>query len=449
MFKRISALIHDQSLRGASLRSGFWTISGFGMQSALRLGSNLILTRILAPDMFGLMALALTFVTGVQLMSDLGTRHSVVRSTRGEDPEFLATAWTVQAIRGLLVAVVACCLAWPAALLYDQPDLFLVLCALSLSSLFNGLNSISVATASRNMQLGRRTLVELASQAVMIAVMIGAAVILESVWALVIGTLTGASLKALFSHLFLTPFKHRFRMEPEAMKELIGFGRWILLSTFFTFIGGRGITMVHGALVPLDILGILAVSTTLIRALEDLTAKLLQAVGFPAFSKVLRERPEDLPNIIAKVRNRLLTSAVAMFVLVTAISQPLIDFLYDERYALAGSILAIQSLNGALRVMARPYQDVMLAVGDSRLHAAVMFCSAAGGIIGTVAGYYLFGLLGMIAGMGVAALIVFAISATFARRRGYANLTLDFVIVAFVLAVYVFTFYRLGEIPAV
>lgn len=200
MRKRLASLMRDQSLRGASLRSGFWTIFGFGMQSVLRLGSNLILTRILAPDMFGLMALAVTFVTGVSLMSDLGTKHSVIRSTRGEDEDFLATAWTVQVIRGGVITVIACAIAWPAARLYEQPELFVVLCALSLSSILAGFNSISMATASRQMALGRQILVDLSSQAVMVTVMIGTAFILESVWALVIGTLIGAALKALFSH---------------------------------------------------------------------------------------------------------------------------------------------------------------------------------------------------------------------------------------------------------
>jgi O-antigen/teichoic acid export membrane protein len=436
MRKRLMALIRDQSLKGASFRSGFWTIWGFGMQSALRLGSNLILTRILAPDMFGLMALALTFVTGVSLMSDVGTRHSVIRSTRGEEDEFLTTAWTVQVARGVLITVIACALAWPAAWLYDQPELFAVLCALSVVSIFDGLKSIAMATTSRKMELGRQTMVTLASQVLMIAVMITAAFILESVWALVIGSIVGSASRALFSHLFLTPFRHRLRLEPEALREIITFGRWVLLGTFFNFLGGRGITAVHGALVPLDILGILSVSTVLIRALETLVQKLLSAVGFPAFSKVLRERPQDLPRLLARVRNRLLTVCVLGFVAISYLAQPLIDFLYDDRYAFAGGFLAVQALNGALRVLARPYQDVMLAEGDSRLHSMVMFFSAAGGILGTVAGYYLFGLYGMIAGMGVAALVVFAISTSFAYRRGYADLRFDFVIVASILVLY-------------
>ena len=110
MIHRLSAIARADDLRAKSARSTLWTVSGFGMQSALRLGSNLVLTRLLAPEMFGLMALAFTFLQALTFMSDVGTRHSVMRSTRGEDPVFLRAAWTVQALRGVGISIVACAL---------------------------------------------------------------------------------------------------------------------------------------------------------------------------------------------------------------------------------------------------------------------------------------------------------------------------------------------------
>ena len=97
----VTALFHGQGLRALALRGAVWTVLGFGLSNLLRLGSSLALTRILAPDIFGLMALAMVFVTGLTLLSDVGTTASVVRSDRGEDPSFLRTVWTVQVLRGL------------------------------------------------------------------------------------------------------------------------------------------------------------------------------------------------------------------------------------------------------------------------------------------------------------------------------------------------------------
>ena len=57
----------------------------------MRLISNLILTRLLVPELFGLMALVNTFIQGLFLFSDVGIATSIIRSPRGDDPVFLNT----------------------------------------------------------------------------------------------------------------------------------------------------------------------------------------------------------------------------------------------------------------------------------------------------------------------------------------------------------------------
>ena len=50
--------------------AGIWSIGGYGVAEALRLVSNLVLTRILAPEMFGIMAIANLIMIGLALFSD-------------------------------------------------------------------------------------------------------------------------------------------------------------------------------------------------------------------------------------------------------------------------------------------------------------------------------------------------------------------------------------------
>lgn len=425
IISQLSSMIWGDSMRAKGIRSTFFTMAGFGTQAFLRLGSNIILTRLLAPEMFGLMALAFVFLQALTFMSDVGTHHSVMRSSRGEDPDFLRTAWTVQALRGIGIAICACLLAWPASQAYGEPELFVLLCVLSSTALIGGFVSISKGTASRNMEIGRWTGVMIASQVIAIIVMIAAAWYLASVWALAIGAIVGQVMQVSLSHLVLTRFKHRLRFERAALGELISYGRWVLFSSMFMFLGGQGITAVHGLLVPLQTLGILAISTQLVRALEDVVNQLLTNVGFPALAKTLREAPERLPEVLRKVRTTLLLASMAGFLLLAALAQPLIDLLYDERYTQSGVFLGILALNGGLRILCLPYQTVILAQGDSRTHAAVMFISAALGIACTVVGFYLYDAVGMVLGLGVAALTTFVMSAYFARAKGFLEWRFD------------------------
>jgi O-antigen/teichoic acid export membrane protein len=78
----------------------------------IRFGSNLIITRLLLPEHFGLMALVTTFLVGLALFSDTGVGPNIIQNPKGEEPIFFNTAWTVQAIRGVLLWVVAVA-CWP------------------------------------------------------------------------------------------------------------------------------------------------------------------------------------------------------------------------------------------------------------------------------------------------------------------------------------------------
>src|SRR5947209_5210020 len=94
-------------LRRRVLNAGAWTFAGYGLSLAIRFGSSLLLTRLLVPEMFGVMAIAMVVLIGLALFSDLGLAQSVVRSERGSEPLFLNTAWAVQILRGILLCFVA------------------------------------------------------------------------------------------------------------------------------------------------------------------------------------------------------------------------------------------------------------------------------------------------------------------------------------------------------
>lgn len=436
MIRRLRALAEGKSLRAASIRSAFWTTSAFGFRSALRLGSNLILTRLLAPEAFGLMALAMVFLDGLTLLSDIGTRHSVIRSERGKDPDFLRTAWTMQVIRGFLIGAAACALAWPAAQLYDQPMLVPMLCALALSPVLTGFRSIRAVMLARELEQSRQAVIDVLAQAISVVVMIAAAIILDSVWALVLGGLTGAFLQMALTYVLMPRFQHRFQLERGAFREIVKFGRWILLSTMLSYVGGRGITSIHGALVTIQMLGFLAISKTLTMVLESLVGKLMANVAFPALSRTVRDAPERLVSVLTRIRATLVLGGVLFLGLVSWFAQPLIDLLYDPRYALAGGFLSLQALNSAFRIMGLPYKNVMLAQGKSHLHTIVTLTLAVLGIAFTLIGFSFYGPYGMVAGMGIAGLCSFAMSFSIAWREGYAVPLVDLATIGLLILAY-------------
>ena len=164
--KLFSRILHEEGLFARAMRSSAWTMLGYGASQALRFGSNLILTRILFPEAFGLMTLVTVFIIGLAHFSDVGIAPSIMQNKRGDDPDFLDTAWTIQVIRGAVLWLCTFALAWPAAHFYGEPMLIELLPVAGLALLVSGFNPTRMDTAHRHLMLGRVTIIDLVSQAI-------------------------------------------------------------------------------------------------------------------------------------------------------------------------------------------------------------------------------------------------------------------------------------------
>ena len=103
VIRRLSASISGNGMKARALRGSLLTSISFGSENILRLVSNLVLTRILFPEAFGLMVLVQMVFAGASMLSDVGIKSAIVQDKRGDDPVFLNTAWAVQILRGLLI----------------------------------------------------------------------------------------------------------------------------------------------------------------------------------------------------------------------------------------------------------------------------------------------------------------------------------------------------------
>lgn len=433
---RLSGLFSGQHLRARSMRATVLVMGGFGAQKALQLGSNLILTRILFPEAFGLMALVTVFITGLTLMSDVGIHASLVRSSRSDEPVFQSTAWTLQVVRGIWITGLAWLLAWPYARLYEEPLLFPLICVGSLTATIAGFKSVQMAIAQRRLILGRMTLVQVLGQAASVVITILVAWWTGSVWALAVGNVLGAVAIMGLSHLFLPSPNHRFTWDRSVLSEIVRFGRWILLGTLFTYLGGKGIQAVRGYLTDIETLAFLHIAAMLAWMLSDLIKAILSSVVYPALSDVIRRRPQALKRITARLRTIQIVLMTPAFVGLAVVASPLIDLLYDARYAAAGPFLTLLAMNGAIGALPMVYQNAVLAMGDSRAHALVMGVSSAARIAGAIIGFHLGGPVGMLVGDGAAAVATFALTLVVAVRKGIATLPIDGAALAVLLVAY-------------
>lgn len=396
MFARVFEVLKDNRLMARALRSASWILLGYGASQAIRLASNLILTRLLFPEAFGLMALISVITVGLTLFSDVGISPSISQSKRGDDPDFLNTAWTIQVLRGIGLWGAACVLAYPVSLFYDQPDLARYLPIAGLALILGGFNPTRIETAQRHLLMGRLTVLDLSSQVIGIAVMIGLAVVLQSVSALVIGGVVGAGAKLLLTHYGLPGQRNRFRWERTAATELIHFGKWIFLSTLFWFFASQGDKAILGKFLTLETLGIYNIGYFLASFPLLLGLSVTGRVMIPIY----REGAE--PHRLARIRYGLTLGIGGMLVVMALIGPWLVDHLYDSRYASSGGVVVLLALALIPQVIGMTYDQAALAAGDSRRFFIYSAARSSLQVSMLLAGAIHAGLVGAILGMGLA-----------------------------------------------
>ena len=412
------AAFRGSRLRSRALRSASWILIGYSGSQGMRLAANLILTRLLFPEAFGMMALVGVVTVGLAMFSDVGISPSISQSPRGEDPDFLNTAWTIQVIRGVALWLTACVLAWPVAWFYDAPDLALYLPVAGLSLLIAGFNPTRIETAQRRLLVGRLTLLDLAGQAVAIIAMVVLAWVFQSVWALVVGTVIGALATLLLTHMGLPGLVNRFRWETAAADELIRFGKWIFLSTAFWFLSSQGDKAILGKFLSLETLGVYNIGYFL----AAFPLALAHAVSGKVLIPIYREAPpKDSPANAAKLRrlrHALGLSILALLLVAALLGPAIVDLLYDARYTHSGAMLVLLAVAQISQVAGLTYDQAALAAGDSR-RFFVFSCLRAILQVGLLLlGVTLFGLIGALVATGIAMLATHPIAIWLARRHG-------------------------------
>ncbi len=362
------------SLKARAVRGSVWTVAAMGTEYALRFASSLILTRLLLPEAFGLVALASVVMTGLTMFSDIGVAPAIVRDPHGDDPKFLNTLWTAQAVRGVFLWIIASLAAWPLAIGFGQPQLVELLPVAAAAAVFDGLLSTKYHLLRRHMLIGRLSLLELVARAIGIVITITLALLMRSVWALIIGWVIGSVLRTTLSHLWLAGPANRFEWHRESFARQYHFGKWIFLSSVLYFVASQGDRVFLGKLVEMDTLGVYAIAVMLATTGWSVMEKLVRGVLFPAYGRVVHDDPQRLPNVFYRTRLALDAGYVLPCMVLAGCGALAVVVLYDPRYSAAGWMFEAMAIRAAMMSLTVNIESGLVAMGHSRycfvLHAA-------------------------------------------------------------------------------
>lgn len=365
-----------QSFKQRVIHSSVWIFSGNVITQIIRFVSNLIMTRLLAPEMFGLMALAGVFIFGLTLLSDIGLRQILIQNKRS-DERFVNTIWTIQVIRGwliwllsVLVAVVFYVLAYhhmlPASSVYADSAFPYIVSIIGVNSVISGYESTKLAFGNRNLTLKINVLIALLSQVIGFVAMLIWAYMAPNVWALVAGSIVATLSQTIASYLMIEGKGNYFCWDKEVFNEIFHFGKWVFISSLLGFLLSSSDKLIFGGLLDAKLLGYYAIAGLLVGAITQLLSSLIHSVGFSALSETFRDNPDNLKKVFYKLRLPFDATLGFFTGLLFFSANGIVALLYDARYASVAwmfQILAISLLDMRYKLAG----ECFMAMGKPKL----------------------------------------------------------------------------------
>lgn len=233
-------------------RGALWLMLLTFVDRILGLVSTLILARVLVPADFGIVAMAFSFIFLAQLLSAFGFDVALIHKQDASEAHY-HSAWTLNFLLGATITLLTLAAAAPIADFYKQPNVFWVVCALSLGPLFGGCENIGVVAFRKDLDFRREFMFQISRRFVSFAVTIPLAFWLRSYWALVAGTLA-MRLAGTITSYFVHPFRPRFSLAQAA--SLLQFSKWLLVNNVLGLLKERMSDFVIGRIAGAGALGI-------------------------------------------------------------------------------------------------------------------------------------------------------------------------------------------------
>lgn len=240
--------MEEKNMEGKIASGLFWKILENGGIQGVQLIVSLVLTRILLPEDYDLIALVTIFITICNVVIQYGFNTSLVQKKNADDLDFSTVIILVLVMAAVLYSILFIAAPFISDF-YDEPRLTLILRVLSINILFCGLNSILYAKVAREMRFRRMCLSCMVS--VVLSGTLGIILVLSGVgvWAIVGQQISYQVLVFIILGLGLRWFPG-FKFSVERARSLFSFGWKILLSSLIDTVYNNSYGMIIGKRFP-------------------------------------------------------------------------------------------------------------------------------------------------------------------------------------------------------
>ena len=385
---------------------------------ALSLVVFIVLARLLVPEDFGLVALAMVFVALAQLVVDQGLGDALIQR-REITADHVDTAFWVAVATGILLTVATILLAAPIAAAVGEPELASILQVLSITFVLSAFTSIPIALLSRELAFRLLAIRAVASIVGGGVVGIGMALAGLGAWSLV-GQQVAAAVLSVMTLWAATPWRPRLHVARAEFNELFSFGVRVVGSDILGFVSRNADNLLIGVFLGPVPLGIYAVGYRILDTSQRMLINVARKVIFPAFARLQHDEAR-MARAYLRVTRSGSALIVPAYVGLAIVAPELTVLLFGATWTESGPVASILFLSGPVLGAQAFSGSLLYAAGHPEVVLRFRVITTVANVLGFVVALP-FGILAVAAAFTVRAYVLLPLLLMWTRQHAMVGI---------------------------
>lgn len=384
------------SLRKQAILGVKWNfLQQFSVQ-VINFGVQVILARLLMPEMFGLIAMIIVFISIGQTLMDGGMTSSLIRTDNPDQADY-STVFITNLVVSILIYFVIYIISPYIASFYNQEILSELLRVLSISFIINAFVAVHVAKLTKEMNFKLQMKFQIPATALAGIIGVFLAYQGHGVWSLVWLNLSNSIIFALLIW-YGVDWHPSYVFNKDKLKEHFSFGYKLTLSGLINTIYNDAYRIIIGKMFSPSAVGYFNHAESMRLFPVQQISAVLGKVTYPLFSKIKNDI--DLKDAYRSIMKLILLVTIPIMLSLILIAEEGFRFLFGEKWLPSVLYFQILSLASIVRPVSVYNLNILKVKGRSDLFLKLEIFKKLVGIVMLVIGVN-FGIIGLVISLNI------------------------------------------------
>ncbi|WP_163832476.1 lipopolysaccharide biosynthesis protein [Spartinivicinus ruber] len=330
--------------------------------------SLFIMARLLVPEDYGIVALAMSFYAILDVITTFNFDLPLIQNQHATKEDY-NTAWSLNILMGLFIAIGLLIGSHPMAALFNEPQLTSIFPCLAVMAILQGFTNIGIVNFRKELKLKKEFHFEFSKKILSFIVTVTAGVLLKSYWALILGMITN-SLAGLLLSFIMSDYRPSLSLK--SWRSLLNFSKWMLFTNILGFTNNRLMMLIVGSSLNTKVLG----NYSMMKEVADITTVELvlpiQKALFPGYSKLTNDR-HQLAQVFLNSISMIAFFGVPIAVTLAILNEYFVIILLSDKWLSESWMLKIFCLSGAFSLVTGATFSIYYALAKPQIVTAILF----------------------------------------------------------------------------